>query len=71
MQNSQTDRILTTLYENTDTPGISAKRLAKLAKVAQDAVSKRIFDLRNEGFDIFTNYRNVKGNRTAFYRLDA
>jgi len=69
MRNSQIDRILSALYDNTETPGITSRRLSRVTKVPSDAISKRIYDLRQEGFDIFTNYRNVNGDRTAFYRL--
>jgi hypothetical protein len=31
-------------------------------------VSKRVYDLR-EMYNIYTNYRDVDGKRTAFYRF--
>jgi hypothetical protein len=39
-----------------------------MARVPYETVSKRVHDLR-EYYQIYTNYRNVNGKRTAFYRL--
>lgn len=46
--------------------GITAKKIASLARVSRESVGKRIYDLR-EHYTINTNYRTVAGKRTAFY----
>ena len=43
-------------------------KVAKIARVPRENVSKRVADLR-EFYNIYTNYRNVDGKRTAFYRF--
>jgi hypothetical protein len=48
--------------------GITADKIAKIARVPRDNVSKRVSDLR-ENHTIYTNYRDVDGKRTAFYRF--
>ena len=53
---------------HTATPGITAQAIANMARVPYETVSKRVSDLR-ETYNIYTNYRNVDGKRTAFYRL--
>ena len=65
---SQIDRIATVLAKNNKGAGITASRVANLAKVPYEAVSKRVSDLR-ESYTIYTNYRTVNGKRTAFYRF--
>lgn len=65
---TQIEKIENVLLRHTATPGVTAKSIANMARVPHEAVGKRIYDLR-EYYDIYTNYRNVNGKRTAFYRL--
>lgn len=48
--------------------GITASKLASLARIPRESVSKRVYDLR-ETYKILTSYRTVNGKRTAFYRF--
>ena len=65
---TQIEKIETVLRKYNKGAGITASRVANLAKVPYEAVSKRVSDLR-ETYTIYTNYRNVDGKRTAFYRF--
>ena len=65
---TQIEKIETALRKNNKGSGITAAAVARLAKVPYEAVSKRVSDLR-ETYTIYTNYRNVDGKRTAFYRF--
>ena len=65
---TQIEKIENVLLRHTATPGVTAQAIANMARVPYENVSKRISDLR-EFYDIYTNYRNVDGKRTAFYRL--
>ena len=65
---TQMEKIETVLRKHTKGAGITAARLANLAKVPYENVGKRIYDLR-ETYTIYTNYRNVDGKGTAFYRF--
>lgn len=66
---SQIEKIVNVLSRNDKTPGLTASMIAKMAGVPRPNVSKRIHDLRNQGFEIYTNYRNVNGARKAYYRM--
>jgi biotin operon repressor len=66
---SQINKIATVLTNNPASPGLTASMIAKKAGVPRAAVSKRVADLRSEGFAIYTNYRNVNGVRKAYYRM--
>lgn len=68
---TQIDRIVKNLSENNKGAGITAAKLAKLAKVSTETVYKRVSDLRREGFTIYSNKRDVKGKRVVHYRLAA
>ena len=68
---NQATKILNTLGKNTTTPGVTTAALAKSAGVPKSAISKRVADLREAGHQIFTNYRNYRGVRKAYYRLAA
>ena len=65
---TQIEKIENVLLRHTATPGVTVDAIARMARVPRDAVSKRVSDLR-EYYSIYTNYRNVNGKRTAFYRL--
>lgn len=66
---SQIDRIASVLAKNTKGAGITVSQVAKLARVPRESVSKRIHDLRTEGYAIYSNYRNVNGERKLYYRM--
>lgn len=51
--------------------GVSASRLSSLTKVPLDSVHKRIYDLREAGTKIVSNYEIVKGQRRVFYKVAA
>jgi DNA-binding Lrp family transcriptional regulator len=66
---SQIDKIARVLTKNSKYPGMTASMVAKFANVPRSNVAKRVHDLRNEGYSIYTNYRLVRGKRKAYYRL--
>jgi biotin operon repressor len=66
---SQTDRIVRVLTTRSETSGMTAAMIAKFAHVPKSNVAKRVFDLRNEGYEILADYRRVNGKRKAYYRL--
>jgi biotin operon repressor len=67
---SQLANVAKHLRKNTSGAGITPQKLAKLAGVSKETVYKRISDLRNmEGHTIYSNYRNVNGQRQLFYRM--
>ena len=65
---TQIEKIETALRKNSKGAGITAANVARMAKVPYEAVAKRVSDLR-EFYTIYSNYRNVDGKRTLFYRL--
>ena len=65
---TQIEKIETALLNHNTGPGITADKVARIARVPREAVSKRVADLR-EFYTIYTNWRKVDGKRTAFYRL--
>lgn len=66
---TQIEKIETALRKHSK-DGVSVTNLARMARVSKDAVYKRVYDLR-ESYKIFSNYRNVNGKKTLFYRLAA
>lgn len=57
------------LLESAGKP-ISANRISRYARVTYDSVSKRIHDLRLEGYDIKTlSRRGVNGARYTTYAM--
>ena len=67
---TQAEKIVNVLKRYSEGPGVTSAKIASMARVPRENVSKRIYDLRAE-YDIYTNWRNVNGSRTAFYRLAA
>ena len=67
---TQLEKITKALYRNNDFPGVSAKKLANVTKVPLNSVYKRIHDLREMGYTIYTNQRIVAGQSKSFYRAD-
>lgn len=65
---TQIEKIETALLNHNTGPGVTAAAIARMARVPYEAVAKRVHDLR-EHYTIYTNWRNVNGKRTAFYRL--
>lgn len=69
---SQLSKVAKHLRRHNTGPGITVAKLSKLAGVPKESVYKRIHDLRTlEGHTIYSNYRNVKGERKLFYRIAA
>jgi len=66
---SQMNRVLNVLERNVASPGVTVSRLAKDARLPKASVSKRISELRSEGFRIFTNYRKIGNQKKTYYRL--
>jgi hypothetical protein len=66
---SQMEKIENVLRKYNTGLGISASKIASLARVPRKNVGKRVYDLR-EDYTIYTNYHDVKGKRTAFYRFE-
>ena len=65
---TQMEKIETALLNNTSGAGITVAAIARMARVPYESVAKRVSDLR-EHYTIYSNYRNVDGKRTLFYRL--
>ena len=58
---SQKERVLTALARaGKSYPGITISAVAKRANTPRANVMKRVYDLRNEGFNIETNVENQK-----------
>jgi hypothetical protein len=68
IRKSQIEKIENVLRKYNTGAGVTVDKVASLARVPREAVSKRVYDLR-EYYTIYTNYRDVKGKRTAFYRF--
>jgi Mn-dependent DtxR family transcriptional regulator len=66
---SQIDRIATVLSKYNQNPGLTAAMIVKKTGVPKPNVAKRVHDLRNEGYRIYTNYRTVNGKRRTYYRM--
>ena len=65
---TQIEKIENVLRKYNTGAGVTADKVASIARVPRETVGKRVFDLR-EYYDIYTNYRMVNGKRTAFYRF--
>jgi hypothetical protein len=65
---TQIEKIENVLLKYNTGAGVTADSISRLARVPRENVGKRVHDLR-EYYNIYTNYRNVNGKRTAFYRL--
>lgn len=65
----QLDRITNVLSRNNKGSGITASKLARLAKVSPSNIYKRVSDLRAEGVVIHKNYRTIDGRRLVHYRM--
>lgn len=69
---TQLRRIAKVLRKHNTGAGITVAKLAKLAGVPKATVYKRVADLRQEpGRVIYSNYRNVNGERKLHYRIAA
>jgi len=66
---AQLDRIVNVLSRNNKGSGISAARLANLAKISPTNIYKRVSELRAGGMVIHKNYRVVSGKRMVHYRM--
>jgi biotin operon repressor len=67
---TQIEKVANYLSRNTTSPGVTASKIASDTKVPRENVIKRISDLRNEGYTIFSNKRTLKNGRKAlYYRL--
>jgi hypothetical protein len=67
---SELTAVAKVLRQNTDTPGITPKKLSKLSGVTLKNVYKRVSDLREEeGREIHSNFRVVGGVKQMFYRI--
>ena len=65
---TQIEKVEGALIRHNATPGITAKRIASIARIPQHAVSKIVCTL-GDTYTIYKNWRKVDGKRTAFYRL--
>lgn len=66
---AQIDKIARVLAKNNRGSGITVARIADRAGVPKGNVYKRVHDLRNEGYTIYSNYRYVNGERKLYYRM--
>ena len=66
---AQIDKVFNALADNSKSYGLTASMIAKKTRVPRANVAKRVHDLRNEGHEIYTNYRIVNGVRKAYYRM--
>ena len=70
MMKSQKEKVLNSLMTyGTGTPGVTIRRLADRAGLDVIAVQRRVYDLRSEGYEIYTNTRTVNGKRHNYYRI--
>lgn len=70
MAKSQINKVLSVLSsKGQKTPGLTVPMIAKSANMPAGNVAKRVSDLRSEGYTIYTNYRNVNGERKTYYRM--
>jgi len=65
---TQISKIENALLNHNASPGITPRAVAKIARVPLETVYKRVADLR-EFYTIYSNYRNVNGERKLYYRL--
>jgi DNA-binding Lrp family transcriptional regulator len=69
---SQLSKVAKVLQKNNKGAGITVAQVARLTGIPKASVSKRVYDLRtSEGHTIYSNYRNVNGQRKLFYRFAA
>ena len=66
---SQIEKIARYLAKNNKGPGVTVAKIADRTGSTKDNVRKRVYDLRNEGFKIYSNYRKVNGERKLYYRM--
>ena len=66
---TQIEKIETVLAKYNTGAGVTADKIASMARVPRENVSKRVYDLREWGYTIYTNWRTTNGKRTAYYRL--
>lgn len=66
---AQIDKVANVLSRHNTGAGITASKVAKLARMPRESVAKRVYDLRTEGFRIYSNYRKVNGKRKLYYRM--
>jgi len=66
---AQLDRITNVLSRNNKGAGITAAKLARLAKVEPTNIYKRVSELRADGVVIHKNYRTINGKRMVHYRM--
>lgn len=53
-------------------PGVSMNQLKSWTGISRSSIAKRIYDLREEGNKIYTNFRlNKSGEKVTYYRLVA
>lgn len=62
------DRVFNYLSKRPASPGVTASRIASDTKVPRKTVMNRIYDLRDEGFRIYSNKRTVNGKTKIYYR---
>lgn len=66
---SKIERVENVLLNNNTSPGLTAKQVARKARVDVATVHRRVSDLRNlYGMTIYSNYRIVNGRKQLFYR---
>jgi len=65
---TQIEKIENVLKRYNKGAGVTADAIARMAKVPYENVAKRVHDLR-ETYTIYSNYRDVDGKRTLFYRM--
>jgi len=66
---AQIDKVARVLSKNNKGSGITVARIADRTGVPRNSVYKRVHDLREMGFTIYSNYRNVNGQRKLYYRM--
>lgn len=63
-------KVAAVLRKNTQSPGITAAKIAKIAGIQIPAVTRAVYRLRNELKEtIYTNSRKVRGETKSFYRM--
>jgi len=65
---TQISKIENVLLNHKASPGVAITAIARMTRVPRTAISKCVYDLR-ERYTITSNYHNVNGKKTLFYRL--
>lgn len=67
---SQLSKVAKVLRQNTEVPGVTPAKIARLSGIPKRAVYRRVHELRTlEGKEIYSNFRTIRGKKVMFYRI--